>query len=387
MAAMLFPIHDREGRRGYIDADGSIVVPLIYDADGIMGYFWTDRARIYDWDKQRYGYLDLDGNAVIPPQYRQCEEFSGDRAWVMNDDGRWGVIDKMGHPITECIYRKSSRYRFQEGRWLCSVEHPETRKHGLIDQEGNMVLPFSFAHGLLFSEGLASMRLGDDVGFIDIEGNVVIKPIFLGAGNFHEGLAGVAFAQQPAWDDPTRPQIRFEKAGFKVPQVQTPRPRFIDKTGATVFEHDFRIVSSFQQGLAVATVHRHERQGFVDRTGAIVIEPRFKDVRNFGFLSSGVAVVMEKRRIFLIDRNGDRVGNQAFTQMYHVNSCDDTLFCVFDGGKWGFVNCHGEFEIPPRFTAGTRFHHGLAAVGEEINGRLRTGYVNRAGEYVFKQDW
>jgi hypothetical protein len=52
-----------------------------------MGYFWTDRARIYDWDKQRYGYLDLDGNAVIPPQYRQCEEFSGDRAWVMNDDG------------------------------------------------------------------------------------------------------------------------------------------------------------------------------------------------------------------------------------------------------------------------------------------------------------
>lgn len=231
------------------------------------------------------------------------------------------------------------------------------------------------------------MRLGEDVGFIDIEGNVVIEPIFLGAGNFHEGMAGVAFAQQPAWDDPTRPQIRFEKAGFKVPQAQTPRPRFIDKTGATVFEHDFRIVSSFQQGLAVATVHRHERQGFIDRTGAIVIEPRFKDVRNFGFLSSGVAVVMEKRRIFLIDRNGDRVGNQAFTQMYHVNSCDDTLFCVFDGGKWGFVNCHGEFEIPPRFTAGTRFHHGLAAVGEEINGRLRAGYVNRAGEYVFKQDW
>jgi len=132
-----------------------------------------------------------------------------------------------------------------------------------------------------------------------------------------------------------------------VPQVQAPRPRFIDKTGATVFEHDFRIVSSFQHGLAVATVHRHERQGFIDRTGAIVIEPRFKDVRNFGLLSSGVAVVMEKRRIFHIDRNGDRVGNQAFTQMYHVNSCDDTWFCVFDGGKWGFVNCRGEFELPP----------------------------------------
>jgi hypothetical protein len=53
MASMLFPIHDREGRRGYIDAEGSVVVPLIYDADGIMGYFWTDRARIYDWDKKR----------------------------------------------------------------------------------------------------------------------------------------------------------------------------------------------------------------------------------------------------------------------------------------------------------------------------------------------
>jgi hypothetical protein len=29
MASMLFPIHDREGHRGYIDADGSVVVPLI----------------------------------------------------------------------------------------------------------------------------------------------------------------------------------------------------------------------------------------------------------------------------------------------------------------------------------------------------------------------
>jgi len=97
----------------------------------------------------------------------------------MNDDGRWGVIDKMGRPITECMYRGGETYMFQEGRWLCSVEHPETRKHGLMDQEGNMVLPFSFAHGLLFSEGLASMRLGEDVGFIDIDGNEVIEPIFL----------------------------------------------------------------------------------------------------------------------------------------------------------------------------------------------------------------
>jgi hypothetical protein len=387
MASMLFPIHDREGRRGYIDADGNVVVPLIYDADGIMGYFWTDRARIFDCDKKRYGYLDLDGNPVIPPQYRQCEEFSGDRAWVMNDDGRWGVTDKMGRPITECIYRKHSRYRFQEGRWLCSPQHPETSKHGLMDQEGNMVLPFSYEHGLLFSEGLVAVKMGENTGFIDIQGHVVIEPVFWRDQNFQEGLAGVALGERLAPTNPTRPQIRFGKAGFEVTDVKTPRPRFIDKTGGTVFEHDFVGVNPFQHGLTVATVPRHERQGFIDRTGAFVIEPRFKEVRNFGFLSSGVAVVMEKRRVFLIDRNGDRVGNQAFTQMYHVNSCDDTLFCVFDGGKWGFVNCQGEFEIPPRFTAGTRFHHGLAEVGEEINGRLRTGYVNRAGEYVFKQDW
>jgi len=65
------------GRRGYIDADGSIIVPLFYDADGIMGHFWTDRARIYDWDKQRYGYLDLDGNAVIPHSIDSAKSSAG----------------------------------------------------------------------------------------------------------------------------------------------------------------------------------------------------------------------------------------------------------------------------------------------------------------------
>lgn len=383
---MLYPVDDDNGRRGYVDAEGGLVVPMVYFPDGIMGYFHEGRALVCSPDTFRYGYIDLMGNLVISMQYRRAKDFDGDRAWVMDENERWGVIDSSGACITDFIFLEPEVFRMDSGRWICSPRDPDTGLFGVMDREGVVLLPFVFHHSVSFHEGLAPLQTDGLFGYVDISGNFLIDPAFPFAGPFSEGIAGVRFSRPTVWrDDPYSPRLALPRLAMAAPEPPSPSPRFIDRTGSTVFEHGFASVLPFCYGLAIVEAEDTGRLGFIDRTGTAVIQPRFKEVVHGGFFGSGVAFVLEKKRYELINRAGDRIERQGYSRVYYVTSFDDTLFCVYDQGLWGFVNSHGDWEIEPRFEDGTRFHHGLAEVNENLNGRLCRGYVNRTGEYVYRK--
>ena len=71
----------------------------------------------------------------------------------------------------------------------------ENGKYGYMDKEGNVVINPQFDYAEGFSEGLASVRIGDresgKYGYIDKEGKMVINPQFDLAWRFSEGLAKV----------------------------------------------------------------------------------------------------------------------------------------------------------------------------------------------------
>jgi hypothetical protein len=60
---------------------------------------------------------------------------------------------------------------------------------GYVDKNGEIVIPFDFDTAYPFSEGLASVRMGDKFGYIDHTGEIVILPQFENVEPFREGVA------------------------------------------------------------------------------------------------------------------------------------------------------------------------------------------------------
>gem|GEM_PF-1049958 len=371
-------------RLGYIDSKGALVVPMKYCPSSI-GQFWTDRAAVRDPVSFHFGYIDLEGTPVIPTKYKEAKEFRDGRAWVKGDNDRWGLIDKNGKLIVDCIYPDVGQFFLEQGRWLCSVVHSDGTsffdpRRGLIDDSGALVLPFEY-RGFAFSEGLSGATLGSLLGYIDIRGNVVIQPQFKSAGDFSEGLASVTYGHRYRRMDPDGPRLQVPGIPQSMIDPDVPRPRVIDRTGATVFEHDFLSVGKFSQGLAVAESTRNGLFGFIDKSGAVVIEPRFKAVHWDGFYPCGVAIVQEKQHYVLIDKSGKRVGKNRFSDVFLGYSFDHTLFCVRERRKWGFVNFRGDYESKPRFESKAVFINGLAQV------RSRRTIVGRNGHSLLRSDF
>ena len=97
---------NKDGKFGYIDEEGEVVIPFRYkpgyDDDAEV---YTDQpcydfhgglARIYDAKKQLFGYIDRDGMEVFPCQFEQAEDISEGLALVVRD-GNYGFIDANGN--------------------------------------------------------------------------------------------------------------------------------------------------------------------------------------------------------------------------------------------------------------------------------------------------
>lgn len=107
-------------------------------------------------------------------------------------------------------------------------------------------------------------------------------------------------------------------------------------------EFKFESVGSFSEGYA--NVRINDKWGYINKKFEIVIEPQFKSCNQF---SEGLAAFM-------------------------IESCN--------GDKWGFIDRQGKAVIEPKFDEVYYFNKGLARVN--VGGRW--GYINKAGDYVWK---
>lgn len=138
-----------------------------------------------------FGYVDQNGKTIIAHQYEHAFRFSDGIAMVVikneNNDpvfgGKYGYIDKTGKFIINPIYILGKEH--SEG--LIGVLN-ENLKFGFIDKYGNTVLPFiyDFPYGFslsdadiytpfayVFHDGVALVKLHSKWQFIDKQGNTV----------------------------------------------------------------------------------------------------------------------------------------------------------------------------------------------------------------------
>jgi len=123
----------------------------------------------------KWGYADKTGNLVIAYQYDDASDFSNGLGVVV--DGDWyGAIDATGETIVPFKYDYLGD--FSDGLSLFSKNRNGLL--GFIDIKGNEAIPAIWNMGLGFSEGMAAVGIKDNGdykwGFIDTTGSLVIKP-------------------------------------------------------------------------------------------------------------------------------------------------------------------------------------------------------------------
>jgi hypothetical protein len=196
----------KDGKAGCIDKTGKVVIPFEYYwlGNGWTGYFNEGLACIdkYNEEGERIvGLIDKTGNFVVPlGHYDGVSDFNGTLAFVMKYDmsGDYGAyIDRTGRLVTGFEYEVdiwSNHYYYASYEGLTI-----TRKDGwlgVLDEKGNTAVPFIYKTLMPFSDGLAyasEPKDGGWSGFIDKRGNLIISYEHYDdmARSFSEGLVWV----------------------------------------------------------------------------------------------------------------------------------------------------------------------------------------------------
>ena len=128
---------------------------------------------------------------------------------------------------------------------------------------------------------------------------------------------------------------------------------------------------------------RGDKTGYIDRAGRILIAPErsISEGTTEGEFHDGLLETSVDGGVYL-DTTGRKVIHKKF---YRGWSFSEGLAVAMekDGGKWGYINTRGQFEISPRFASSPLdyvwpFEGGFAKI--EVGGKF--GYIDHSGEFV-----
>ena len=342
------------------------------------------------------GYIDGDGKIIIEPKLdlfsNKYGEFHDGLLLTNSFDGRFTTtFGKVAFDKRYCV-----TYDFSEG--LAGVSETWTGKWGYINTAGDSVITPRFEYASSFSDGLAAIELNDRWGYIDRTGRILIPPQFVFAGNFHEGMACV-IVEGPCTQvehGPCGSSRVIPGNGLLSIQVPPCKYGFIDRSGSLITSNGYDFASEFSEGLA--PVQLGAKWGYIDKKGQIVIEPKFDKANLF---SEGFALVQQGRLAGFIDRTGSFV---IPAQFEYAEDFSDGLAVVgfsiishkenkghIDRAFW-YINKQGKQAIPEAFDLASSFFKGLAHVRLKLHKKDENGessepgpfaYINTTGETVF----
>jgi WG containing repeat len=233
-------------------------------------------------------------------------------------------------------------------------------KYGYIERNGNIVIPARFEQARDFSEGLASVKIGDKYGCIDASGKIVIPPRFDFIDEFKNGLARITLDRLE--------NGKIDKTGKIVTAPSSPKSTSLSDDEPPQREDN---------GLTL--IGESGKYGYQDNSGKIVIPAQF-DFAADSFVED-MAWVEVKDRIGYINKQGKTIVSPQFDYLGGDGTGN------FDGGwarvcsnrKCGYIDKMGKIVIPLKFDdAAQKFRDGLAWV--KIGNLL--GYIDRTGKII-----
>jgi WG containing repeat len=231
----------KDGKWGFCDLRGNIVIPLIYEK---LDFFYEGLA-LAAITKGQYGYINRSGKVVIAFKYSNGNDFQ--EGWApVQLGGKYGYIDKKGNTVLEHKYEYARP--FKEGFASVAIG----RSWGFIDRTGKEICEIKYENVKSFSDGLAVVRVGESYGFINRSGKEIIEPRYDYMNSFKEGMATVIVGKKYS---------------------------FIDRSGKQIIEPLYDVIADFNGGFA--RVKTGYRWGFIDKKGKVILQPSFPDLWDF----------------------------------------------------------------------------------------------------------
>ncbi|TVR73110.1 MAG: WG repeat-containing protein [Spirochaetaceae bacterium] len=163
----------RERKWGVIAADGSYVVPPLFD--GIERFSGEGLARVRV--SGVYGFLDTSGRLAVPAVWERTGSFSDGLCPVMRD-GKWGYIDSSGTLVIGLEYDRA--WDFVDGYAVVRVGSRSEGTRYYIAPDGSVAFGRGFEWAYAFKGPLAHIAEGDfdegSFGYINRDGEVVWDP-------------------------------------------------------------------------------------------------------------------------------------------------------------------------------------------------------------------
>lgn len=318
---ILAPVQ-KDGKWGYIDQKGKLVISCIYDD---AKCFSENLAAVKIVEK--WGYIDKNGKWKLNPRWKNVESYSEGLAAVQVYD-KWGYIDKKGDLVIPPKWIEA--YDFSENRAM--VKAGKEKWVG-IDRNGKVVITaLNCFTASSFSEGLCNLS---NWNYFDHDGNKVFQgKVSLSSStkytyyDFHEGLA------------------LFEKKSLRLCK-DAYEYGYVNKRGAVVLSnHNWKYAKSFSEGLAFVR-YSNDTSGYIDKKGDMVIKIDDR-LSGYGFRDGYARVEHFREGYGFIDKTGKMI-----CQLKWDNAHDfmEGLAAVEKKGKWGFIDKSGNEVIPCQWDA------------------------------------
>ena len=155
----------RNGKTGFRNLDGKIVIEPIYD-DAEMFSEGYSSVEV----NKKWGSINEKGKYIIVPKF----EYLGgahNNLLSFREGNEYGFVDTLGKEKINPQFDWVDD--FSEG--LCVVRNSKG-KHGYIDTAGKLIIPFQFDYAYKMENGNAKVELNNLWGEIDKNGKIIVKP-------------------------------------------------------------------------------------------------------------------------------------------------------------------------------------------------------------------
>ncbi|HEX6428576.1 MAG TPA: WG repeat-containing protein, partial [Niastella sp.] len=172
-----------EGNKmGIKTAEGHVIIPAVYDYVALLS---DDLFTITEGNYTAY--FDVAGNEVLSfsNKYESYGNFTEGLARVMRN-GKWGFINKFGEEAIPPQFHYTDE--FSEGR---AIVRNEKELHGVIDEQGNLVIDYQFLALTNFEKGYAKFGDLKTWGLIDKAGKIVVPQIYISIGRVYRNKVTV----------------------------------------------------------------------------------------------------------------------------------------------------------------------------------------------------
>jgi hypothetical protein len=309
------------------------------------------------------GFIDKYGTVVVPLQYDDVSEFHEGKALVTKDNIT-AIIDRAGNVLATVPGTHQVATRFSDDGLAAILG--TNGLYGFVSTEGTIVVPEIYPAVSPFSEGLAAVQNEDGYwGVIDTAGEIVIDYQY--ASSPHLFVNGITIVTD-------------------LTETQAYVSYIIDKTGTVMAKLEKGVaVSQFSDGWALCQFGEFEIQ-YVSPTGTYLEVDGVQMIGSASVFNTGYAWIlaldsMMTPSVLKIDSKGEvitRIDGQD-ANFVPLNVTADGITLLLDEGGYGFIDDSTLLKSALRYPSALPFSEGHAAV---MNEEGKWGFIVPKGNKI-----